>query len=293
MNDSKGNNPAGMSGSDDSFALPGNEFSVGKGRIAARIHLIRNERVILAHDLAQLFGVQTKRLNEQVKRNRERFGEQYAFQLTKEEFAALRSHSATSKPGWGGSRYPPWAFTERGVVMAATVLDSDRAVEASKLVIDVFVEVRHQISQVPSNTLLLPGGVPTQSVERLSMLGSSIGYKLQRALEHVLDSVVDTQKQTTVRQEAQTLISESIQHLKERLKSRGLENEEITAHITKLLAEAEKERALAAKTRVETETLEFALIVKKLRLLLEVQKTLDSDNLDGFIGTLKELGNDE
>jgi hypothetical protein len=106
----------------------------------------------------------------------------------------------------------------------------------------------------------------------------------------VLDSVIDTHGQTTVRQEAENLISESIQHIKERLKKQGLENEELAAKVTKLLAEAEKDRAIAAKTRVETEALAFATVIRKLRLLLEVQRAIEHDRLDDFLGVLKELG---
>ena len=97
-------------------------------KIESSIIIVRNQRVIMDNDLADLYGVQTKRLNEQIKRNAERFGEKYTFQISKNEFAILRSQNATSKAGRGGRRYPPWVFTEHGVVMAATVLDSDKAV---------------------------------------------------------------------------------------------------------------------------------------------------------------------
>lgn len=186
-------------------------------QIESSIIEMRSERVILDSDLAEVYGVTTKRLNKQVKRNAARFGEKYAFQLTNKEFANLRLQSATSSSGHGGRRTPPWAFTEYGVV-------------------------------------------------------------------------IDTRKQSTVREEAQTLISESIQHLKDRPKKQGLENEEIAARVVKLLAEAEKEKAIAAKTRAETEKLEFATIVRKLRLLLEVQRAIEHDRVDGFLDVLKEMG---
>ena len=186
-------------------------------QIESSIIEMRSERVFLDSDLAEVYGVTTKRLNQQVKRNAARFGEKYAFQLTNKEFANLRLQSATSSSGHGGRRTPPWAFTEYGVV-------------------------------------------------------------------------IDTRSQSTVREEAQTLISESIQHLKDRPKKQGLENEEIAARVVKLLAEAEKEKAIAAKTRAETEKLEFATIVRKLRLLLEVQRAIEHDRVDGFLDVLKEMG---
>jgi hypothetical protein len=262
-------------------------------RIESSIIEVRGERVILDSELAQVYGVTTKRLNEQVKRNAARFGGKYVFQLTEVEFANLRSQSATSSSGHGGRRTAPWAFTEHGVVMVATVLDSDKAIKASQFVVDVFIELKHRLGRQPSGSLLsvdTSSGTSFSPLERLSTLGHGMGERLQLALNHVLDSVIDTRKQSTIREEAQTLISESIQHLKDRLKKQGLENEEISARVVKLLAEAEKEKAIAAKTRAETEKLEFAMIVRKLRLLLEVQRAIEHDRVDGFLDVLKEMG---
>lgn len=263
------------------------------GNLESAILRVRGEAVILDSDLAAIYGVQTKRLNQQCKRNAERFGPKYAFQLTQEEFAALRLQNATSNNGRGGRRYPPWAFTEYGVVMAATVLDSERAVEASKFIVDVFVELRRRVHRDSSTSELIavsPTVCGFSPLERLSSLGEGIGRRLQTALDHVLDTVIDTQSKATVREEAQTLISESIQHLKDRLKKQGLENEEIAARVVKLLAEAEKEKAMAARTRAESDKLEFATIVKKLRLLLEVQRAIEHDRVDDFLDVLREMG---
>jgi hypothetical protein len=94
----------------------------------------RNAKVILDRDLAHLYGVPTKRLNEQVRRNRERFPADFLFQLSLEEADSLRSQNATSKPGRSGRRYRPYAFAEHGAIMAATVLNSPRAVEVSVFV---------------------------------------------------------------------------------------------------------------------------------------------------------------
>jgi hypothetical protein len=88
-------------------------------RIENRIFLIRGQKVMLDADLAELYGVTTKRLNEQVKRNRARFPEDFMFQLTASETELLRSQIATSKKGRGGRRYTPFAFTEHGAIMAA------------------------------------------------------------------------------------------------------------------------------------------------------------------------------
>jgi hypothetical protein len=113
--------------------------------IEDRIYVLRDKRVMLDSDLADLYGVTTKRLNEQVARNAERFPEDFAFKLTKQELAILRSQIATSSdmPGThGGRRYQPRVFTEHGAIMAAAVLNSPRAVEVSVFVVRAFVKLR-------------------------------------------------------------------------------------------------------------------------------------------------------
>src|SRR3989338_4242679 len=107
--------------------------------IAGRIVTLRGQRVIVDADLAALYGVPTKRLNEQVRRNAERFPGDFMFQLAPEEWEALRSQFATSnEPTRGGRRYSPFVFTEHGAIMAATVLNSPRAVEVSIYVVRAF-----------------------------------------------------------------------------------------------------------------------------------------------------------
>lgn len=114
--------------------------------VESRILVLREQKVILDHDLAELYGVPVKRLNEQVKRNRERFPADFMFRLSLEENDALRSQTATSKTGRGGRRYAPYAFTEHGAIMAATVLNSERAVEMSVFVVRAFVRLREMLA---------------------------------------------------------------------------------------------------------------------------------------------------
>ncbi|HUJ10040.1 MAG TPA: ORF6N domain-containing protein [Verrucomicrobiae bacterium] len=121
-------------------------------RIEEYIYTVRGQRVILDADLAALYGVTTKRLNEQVKRNAERFPDDFAFQLTPQESTNLRSQIATSSlsgnrsqiatGSYGGRRYLPYAFTEHGAIMAANVLNSPRAVQMSVFVVRAFVRMR-------------------------------------------------------------------------------------------------------------------------------------------------------
>jgi hypothetical protein len=111
-------------------------------RIERSILLIRGHKVMLDSDLAELYGVTTKRLNEQVRRNLSRFPEDFMFQLTELETHLLRSQFATSKEGRGGRRYLPYAFTEQGVAMLSSVLNSERAIKVNIEIMRAFVRLR-------------------------------------------------------------------------------------------------------------------------------------------------------
>ena len=113
-----------------------------------RIYSIRGVRVVLDSDLATLYGVPTKRLNEQYRRNRKRFPEDFAFQLTTEEAESLRSQIATSS-SHGGRRYRPYAFTEYGALQAANILNSARAVQMSIFVVRAFAKMREALRGTP------------------------------------------------------------------------------------------------------------------------------------------------
>ncbi|MBR4838937.1 MAG: ORF6N domain-containing protein [Paludibacteraceae bacterium] len=114
--------------------------------IQNKILVIRNQQVMIDRDIAELYGVETKRLNEQVKRNIERFPERFMFQLTLEEYRFLRSQFATSKNETrGGRQYLPYAFTEQGCAMLSSVLKSDTAIQTSIKIMDDFVAMRRFI----------------------------------------------------------------------------------------------------------------------------------------------------
>ncbi|WP_456377932.1 ORF6N domain-containing protein [Lutibacter sp.] len=112
--------------------------------ISNKIYLIRGQKVMLDRDLAELYQVETRRLNEQVKRNRNRFPEDFMFELTKEEFSVLKSQNATSS--WGGVRKNPKAFTEHGVLMLSSVLNSERAIGVNIRIIRVFTKIREMLT---------------------------------------------------------------------------------------------------------------------------------------------------
>ncbi len=112
--------------------------------ISEKIYLLREKRVMLDFDLAKLYGVETKQLKRQVRRNIARFSEDFIFQLSRQELEILRSQIGTSS--WGGLRYLPYAFTEQGVAMLSTVLSSEAAIQVSIQIIRVFTHIRELLS---------------------------------------------------------------------------------------------------------------------------------------------------
>lgn len=110
-------------------------------RVERAIRIICGDKVILDEDLAELYGVEVKRLNEQVRRNLDRFPADFMFQLTNQEFTDLKSQFATSSQ-WGGRRTPPYAFSEQGVAMLSSVLHSKRAVQVNIEIMRTFVRLR-------------------------------------------------------------------------------------------------------------------------------------------------------
>jgi hypothetical protein len=118
---------------------------IAEKQILSTIMIVRGEKVILDSDLAALYGVETRRLNEQVRRNIHKFPDDFMFQLTKDEFDNLKSQIATSTSGWGGRRKPPLVFTEHGALQAANVLSSQQAIKMSVFIVRAFVRLRKMV----------------------------------------------------------------------------------------------------------------------------------------------------
>lgn len=130
--------------------------------IERSIHVIRGQRVMLDADLAALYGVPTRVLNQQVSRNADRFPEDFAYQLTEQEFRSLTSQIVISKPGRGGRRTPPWVFTEQGVAMLSSVLNSPTAVQVNIEIMRTFVRLRRLMS------------TPGELVEQIQKLAETV-----------------------------------------------------------------------------------------------------------------------
>jgi hypothetical protein len=121
-----------------------NKLTIPENTITSKIYLIRDKKVILDQDLAKLYGVETKVLKQAVRRNIERFPDDFMFELNNQEFANLRSQFVTSS--WGGSRYVPMAFTEQGVAMLSSVVNSDQAILVNIQIMRVFTRIRELLT---------------------------------------------------------------------------------------------------------------------------------------------------
>jgi phage regulator Rha-like protein len=151
-------------------------------RLDRLIYEIRGQKVVLDSHLAEIYGVTTKRLNEQVKRNRDRFPAEFAFQLTGEEFTNLKSQIATSSVGHGGKRKLPWVFTEHGAIMAANVLNSPRAVQMSVFVVRAFLKMRAALSDNRELARKL-AALEKELKERLDVHEAAVVTILQRVMD--------------------------------------------------------------------------------------------------------------
>ena len=167
--------------------------------IENRIFIIRGIKVLLDSDLAELYGVTVKRLNEQVKRNADRFPEDFMFRLTAEEHESLRSQSAASNAGRGGRRYLPFVFTEHGAIMAASVLNSERAVEMSLFVVRAFVRLREMLGGHRELALKL-----SELEGKLDTHDHAI-QEILDAIRELMDRSTKPQKQIGFRAESRTV----------------------------------------------------------------------------------------
>ena len=149
---------------------------IPEGQIERSILMIRGQKVIMDSDLAILYDVETRRLNEQVKRNSDRFPEDFMFRLSAVEFENLKSHFATSSAGWGGRRSLPYAFTEHGAIMAASVLNTTKAIEVSVYVVRAFIRIREYLA------------THKQLAQKLAALERKIGTHDQ-AIQSLMDAI--------------------------------------------------------------------------------------------------------
>lgn len=169
--------------------------------IQQKIYIIRGEQVMLDRDLAEMYGMETKVLKQAVRRNIQRFPSDFMFQLTKEEYTSLRSQFVTLKSGRGQhSKYMPYAFTEQGVAMLSSILNSDTAIEVNIAIMRTFVAVRRLVSTT---------ALPASPAERIKKLEHDV-QELKEYMEEVFTDQNDINEDTRVQLE---LINQALAEL--------------------------------------------------------------------------------
>lgn len=255
---------------------------------AIRVFTFRGQAVVLDSDVADRFGTRTGRLNEQVKRNANRFGDDFAFQLDDDETASLKSQIATANgTGRGGRRGRPWMFTEHGVVMAATVLKTETAARAAQEIVRSFVAQRRLERALPDGTNL--PAIASQQSAALTVARPALIQKIDAAVGRVLDAIVDPGAGSTVREEARTVALEGLDAFKAHLRKQGVKNEEILAQIQKLLKEAEQIDAEIEGKHIDNEHRRLALVAKQLRIVLELERYSLTGDTDSLRQTLADI----
>ena len=154
--------------------------------IRKRVYVIRGKQVMLDQDLAVIYGYELKAMNQQVKRNIERFPEDFMFQLSDDEYENLKSQFVTSS--WGGRRKLPYVFTEQGIYMLATVLKGDLAVQQSIFIMRVFRELRHYVRQNQQFVTQAEIGIVTARVSELSVQVAGIAdrqIRTEKDVQHI------------------------------------------------------------------------------------------------------------
>jgi len=198
----------------------------------------------------------------------------------------LKSQDVISSGKWGGRRTPPRVYTERGVVMAATMLKTPQAVDATHYLIEVFVAAR-RAQREGSNQ---PTDITPVEVTSAGLGGlGGLAVKIRTTISRILDAIADPERETTIRDEANTLLRAGLDHLKARMDKAVLDNELQAAEIAKILAETERIRAEAAITQADARHRELALLAKQLILVLETQAFLETGNAESLLATLRSF----
>lgn len=241
---------------------------------APNVLFVRGMPVMLDDWVAEAFDIDKRELNQAVSRNPEKFSEIHALRLSRLEWQALISQGVISKPaGRGGNRKPPMVYTQKGVARLATVLTTPRALAATDLIIDVFMEVQSRVAE-KRNALIAEGGerlLPSgdDSAPRLAALKE----KLIGGIERMLDIQINPRDETTVRDEMSAVTVAALDDLKAWLKTRTLANDKVVAETLLILEDVKRVRQETLdkhlRSKAETRSIELDNLEKEIRIARE------------------------
>lgn len=243
--------------------------------------------VMLDFEVAERFGVQTRTLNQAVARNPEVFTGEHCFRLDKAETDALRSQSVISTGSHGGFKGEPMVYSILGVAQVATHLRSVQARRATDLMIRTFLDVQAQVVAgkqliaVHNPNSLVPDDDPAED--------AAFRKKLRAALHRLLDLTIDVKTGASVGETVGALTAEGLAHLKERLKTRGLENEKLAAETALIIQQAELTASQVRKSDAETKGIELANLVTQIGIVKQITDLHDSMQAPALIKMLGRL----
>jgi hypothetical protein len=259
---------------------------------------LRGYLVMLAARVAEVFGVQTRKIIQNIKRNNDGprllFPERYAFQVTKKELERLRSLGVISKPGRGGSRALPWVVTRKGAIRLTTIMKDPTAMDAADIFIDVFDEVLLQVAQgqkrihVSNPSRIAPDEENIDQIRKLRK-------RIIKAVDDLLNTVVDPGQKTTVKDELDNVARGAVDHIKEWLRSRRVGNEKIEAETCLLLEQVrdmyerrQSDLATAAVDRENKHLMNFEKKITMLEKLLEMCNRMEPNAVIDLVGQFIE-----
>lgn len=267
------------------FEISSTDLKLSTVAQSSSAFLLRSELVMLASDVALIFQVETREIVQNIKTNPKFFPERYAFELTQNEVETLRSVGLIPKPGRGGSRALPWAVTRKGVMRLATIMKTERAIEATDIFIDVFDEV---LRQMQSGKEQLTIANPSRLIvdKRTLNVIDQMRQQLVDAVSSLLNTVVDAKAKTTVAEELQEISGEAVNHLKAWLKGKSLANDKIEAETLLIIEQAqdmyERRKADMEEKALDRErkTLENLQIrIKTVKEVMELYRELEPSAL--------------
>lgn len=255
-----------------------------------RVFELRGMHVMLASDVAEVFGVETREIVQNITRNSAKFSERYAVEITEEEQKNLRSLGVIPKAGRGGSRALPWVISQKGTMRLATIMDAPKAIEATDTFIDVFTEVLTQVYQgkheieVSNPSRIAPDEDTTKQAQ-------SVRKQIAKAVTNLLNTVVDTKSKTTVKDELGEVAIGVTTHLKEWLNAKKVGNEKIEAETLLVLEQArdlfERRQSDLQGAALDQERKALDNIEKKIVLverLMEMHDRLEPNAVVGLVG---------
>jgi hypothetical protein len=245
---------------------------------------------MLDADVAERFGEPTRVINQAVRRNPRKFGSEHCFQLTDAETDGLKSQIVIAS-GHGGRRSQPWVFTMKGVARLATVLTSDEALRATDLILDTFLSVREQLAagrqqvRIDNPARLVASDDPEED--------RAFRTRLKKALGALLDATIDVRTGAKLGETAADAGAGILENVRERLKSRGLENAKLEADTALVLQQAELVAAEVRRTHAEADGIDLANLETRIRIVKEVMAMHAAITPPALITMLDDLARGE